>query len=240
MRPEIEPRVHALVQRVDSLSQWERAELGRSLRRAGWTYSEIAEVIPAAKSTIAGWCRTILLQPEQVAAIRTRTGSQEGIPRDTQRKRRRERQAIIETGTLEAAIRSEDPVWCAGLMLYWGEGFKTENCLGLANSDVDLLRFFMEWARVYHAPRIEFRAKLNLHADNDEEAAVAHWAAALEIPVSSFNKTFIKPGGTGHRRNHLPHGVLQVRARRSTDYFLKTMGWIEGMRRVWSSDLGSD
>jgi len=125
-------------------------------------------------------------------------------------------------------------------MLYWGEGFKTENCLGLANSDEDLVRLFMEWARRYHNSSIEFRAKLNLHADNDEPTALAHWSAALGIPLSSFNKTFIKSNGTGHRRNHLSHGVIQVRARRSTDYFLKTLGWIQGMRCVWSSELGSD
>jgi len=114
MRPGIEPHVQALLGRVDSLSQWERAELGRALRRAGWTYAEIAEVVPAAKSTIAGWCREIVLHDEQVLAIRERTGSQRGIPPDTQRRRRKERESIVERGASEAALLREDPAWIAG------------------------------------------------------------------------------------------------------------------------------
>lgn len=236
MGPEIEADVSAQLERVDHLSQWERAELGRTLRRAGWTYAEIGSVIPAAKSTIAGWCREITLTKDQIEAIRRRTGSQRGVPRDTQRKRRVQRTVMIESARREAREKSRDPEWCTGVMLYWGEGFKTENCLGLANSDPDLVRLFLGWSRRYLDPSMEFRAKLNLHADNDESAAIAFWADALSLARSDFNKTFIKPAGTGHRRNHLAHGVIQVRARRSTDHFLRTAGWIQGLREVWKSN----
>jgi hypothetical protein len=128
----------------------------------------------------------------------------------------------------------------AGVMLYWGEGFKTENALGLANSDVDLVRFFMEWSRIHLDPKMEFRGKLNLRAGNDESAALRFWSQALSIPPGDFNKTFLKPDGTGHRRNHLKHGVIQVRAGRSTDHFLRTMGWIEGLRTVWMQQQNND
>lgn len=40
----------------DQLTRWERAEVGRALRRLGWTYSEIREVVPVPKGTLAGWC----------------------------------------------------------------------------------------------------------------------------------------------------------------------------------------
>ena len=240
MRPEIEPDARARLQRVDDLSQWERAELGRTLRRAGWTYTEIAAAIPAAKSTIAGWCGGIVLSDAQIEAIKARTGSVRGVPRDTQWRRRQERAAITEEARREARDRSNDPYWSAGVMLYWGEGFKTENCLGLANSDEDLVRLFIDWSRRYHDPLMAFRAKLNLHAGNDEHAALSYWSEALALPRSDFNKTFIKPEGTGHRRNHLRHGVIQVRARSSTDQFLMTLGWIDGLRSVWKSSTAPD
>jgi hypothetical protein len=91
----------------------------------------------------------------------------------------------------------------------------------------------MSWSRRHLDSKMEFRAKLNLHAENDETRAILYWSRALSIPAEHFNKTFIKPEGTGHRRNHLEHGVIQVRARRSTDHFLRTIGWIEGLRSVW-------
>ncbi len=176
MRPELEPRVNELLPQVDGLSQWERAELDRDLRRAGWTYTEIAEVLPAAKSTIAGWCREIELSPAQIRAIKRRTGSPAGIPRNTQRQRRAQRTRIVERARQEAPERATDAVWIAGVILYWGVGFKTENALGLANSVVDLLRLFMSWTRSYLDAIVEFRAKLNLHASWDEHAAIVFWS----------------------------------------------------------------
>ena len=175
----------------------------------------------------------IELSPGQIDAIGRRTGTKAGIPRDTQWRRRAERESIVEAARAEAKSRSADPEWVAGVMLYWGEGFKTENALGLANSDADLMRFLMRWSQRHLDARMEFRAKLNLHAGNDEATAIIYWAEALSIPTERFNKTFIKPEGTGHRRNHLEHGVIQVRARRSTDHFLRAMGWIEGLRGGW-------
>ncbi len=240
MRPALPDDVQRRLKHVSDLSQWERAELGRSLRRLGWTYTEIGAVVPAAKSTIAGWCRGIELSPGQIDAIARRTDTKAGIPRDTQWRRHAERAAIIEAARAEAKCRTADPEWVAGVMLYWGEGFKTENALGLANSDADLMRLFMHWSRTHLDSRMEFRAKLNLHAGNDETTATIYWARALSIPTEHFNKTFIKPEGTGHRRNHLEHGVIQVRARRSTDHFLRTMGWIEGLRSVWMSQQNYD
>lgn len=235
MKPEIPPDVTAHLDSVEALSQWERAELGRMLRRSGWTYTEIAEVIPAARSTIAGWCREIRLSAEQVEAIGRRTGSQRGVPRDTQWRRREQRGAIFNRAQDEARAKSADAAWSTGVVLYWGEGFKTENSLGLANSDDDLVQIFMGWTRQYHDPEARFRAKLNLHSGNDEAAAIDFWSVSLGLSPSSFNKTFIKPEGTGHRRNHLKHGVIQVRVLRSTDHYVRTMGWIEGLRAVWRS-----
>jgi hypothetical protein len=74
----------------EALSRWERSELGRELRRRGMSYSEIMDLIPVKKSTLATWCRDVPLTELQIKAIKERTGSVKGIPRDTQRKRREE------------------------------------------------------------------------------------------------------------------------------------------------------
>ncbi|NNC91958.1 MAG: hypothetical protein HKN80_05660, partial [Acidimicrobiia bacterium] len=50
---ELEP----LIAGFRSLGQWNRAELGRSLRRLGLSYGEIMNLIPVPKGTLAGWCR---------------------------------------------------------------------------------------------------------------------------------------------------------------------------------------
>lgn len=73
------------------LTRWKRAELGRTLRRAGWTYGEIMDLLPVAKGTLAGWCKDIRLTDDQIEAIKARVPTQKGVPRNTQRSRRPDR-----------------------------------------------------------------------------------------------------------------------------------------------------
>ena len=223
-----------------SLTRWERAELGRKLRREGWTYGEIMEVLPVGKGTLAGWCKDIRLSPDQIEEIKARrpAGIRTGIPIDTQRKRRLEIETIRKSAEAEAPFRLTDALWVAGVTLYWGEGSKANNRLELANADPRALRLFMKFARSNHDPEAEFHAALNLHADNDEVRARYWWASALDLPVKNFRKTFIKPDGTGHRKNHLPFGVCRVSLCRSTDALHRTMGWIDGLASYLESGHG--
>lgn len=228
---ELEVAVLERVRAYESLSRWERSELGRELRRLGLSYGEIMELIPVKKSTLATWCRDVTLTPEQIEAIKERRpptpGTRvAGVGRNTQWKRHAEIKEIKAQATREAEHLIDDPLWLAGVTLYWGEGFKTQNQLGMANSDPHALRLFMKWADRFHEPT-GFRAKLNIHADNDEPTAREWWAAELHLDIENFNKSFIKPDGTGHRKNHLAHGVCLVSKRRCADAFHATMAWIE-------------
>ena len=88
---------------------------------------------------------------------------------------------------------------------------------------------YIDWVRAFHDPAAEFVLALHLHEGNDERYAQTYWRRALDLPDAEFHKTFIKPAGTGHRKNTLRHGVCRVVVRRSTDAWLRTMGWIEAI-----------
>lgn len=223
---ELETAVLERVENWDSLSRWEKSELGRRLRRQGLSYGEIMELVPVKKSTLATWCRDIALTAEQIAAIKARRAPEPGLPRDTQRKRHREIEMIRAQARLEAEHLVDDPCWVAGVSMYWGEGFKTQSSLGMANSDPFALRLFIKWSDRYHGQG-EYRARLNLHRENDEPAARRWWAQELSLPTDAFTKSFIKPDGTGHRKNHLPAGVCRINRRRSADALHTTLAWIE-------------
>ncbi len=187
----------------EQLSRWERSELGKDLRRVGLSYREIMELVPVKKSTLATWCRDIVLTDEQLAEIKERNPSVPSTPRDTQRKRHRIIELIKAQAELEALHLQDDPFWVAGVSLYWGEGFKTRSELGMANADPHALRLFMRWTETYLPPSTGFTARVNLHADNDEPSARKWWATELGLSLSDFYKSYVKPDGTGHRKNHL-------------------------------------
>lgn len=55
------------------------------------------------------------------------------------------------------------------------------------------------------------------------------------LPIDDFTKSYVKPDGTGHRKNHLPYGVCTLLRRRSADAFVITMAWIEFLQQEFGS-----
>lgn len=227
MRPEVPADLLRQAAQWSDLHRWERSELGKALRRLGLTYGEIRKIIPVPKGTLSGWCRGIELPEEQVAAIRERTPSQKGIPKDTQWKRRLQIDHLRAEAATEALHLQRDPAWVGGVALYWGEGSKADRRLSISNSDPRLLAMFMKWVETYLDPTPTYSLALNLHADNDELLARRYWSGILGVPLSCFTKTHVKAEGTGHRKNHLRHGVCRVLVRKSTDAWVRTMVWVD-------------
>lgn len=223
------PEVAKAAGRWQELSQWERAELGRGLRRQGWTYGEIMDVLPVGKGTLAGWCKEIRLSQEQIKAIKARVPSQKGIPKDTNWRRRLEVDGVREAARTSYLTLRQDPLWVAGLTMYWAEGAKTTPRLGMANTDPRALRLFIAWVRRYLDSTAEFVLALHLHAGNDDDLAKRWWADALGLENVQFHKTFVKPPGTGHRKNRWLHGVCRVQVRRSANAYNTTMAWIDSL-----------
>jgi len=232
MRPDIPNDLLALARQWDELHRWERSELGKALRRLGLTYGEIRDIIPVPKGTLSYWCRDVDLTPAQIAAIRDRSdpGSRIGIPVDTQHKRRHEIERIRAEARTYAESHIDDAFFVAGIALYWGEGAKTRNSCSLTNADPAALRTFIAWIRSYVDADAEFVLSLHLHEGNDDRSSQAYWRRQLGLVDAPFTRTFIKPRGTGHRKNQLPHGVCRVRMRNPADHWNRIMVWIEVVR----------
>ena len=193
------------------------------------------DALPVGKGTLAGWCKEIRLTTEQIDAIKERVPGQKGVPRDTQRRRRAEIEAIRSDAAVEAVERVDDPFWTAGLVMYWAEGTKASNRLELTNSDPRALRLFISWTRRFHRPEAEFVLELHMHEGNEDAGARLFWASALGLVDPPFHATFVKPAGTGHRKNHLVHGVCRVSMTKSSDAFHRTMAWIDVVADLYLS-----
>lgn len=224
---ELEAEVLERVGTWESLSRWEKSELGKDLRHLGLSYGEIMELVPVKKSTLATWCREVRLTTDQIEAIRQRRAQEPGIPRDTNWRRREEIEQLRSIARELALELADDPFWIAGLVLYWAEGTKGRNRVSMANADPRALRLFIRWLRTYVDPGATFTIHLHLHEGNDEGAAKRYWRCETGLDHANFYKTFIKPRGTGHRKNHLPHGICTVRMRRASDSWNVIMEWID-------------
>ncbi|MGH8946737.1 MAG: hypothetical protein ACRDVL_11390 [Acidimicrobiia bacterium] len=226
---ELEGKFLQRVGEWESMSRWERSELGRELRRLGLSYGEIMELIPVKKSTPATWCRDVKLTEDQIEAIKERRAPEPGIPRNTNWRRLEEIDQLREIASDLLPELIEDPLWIAGLILYWAEGSKGRNHVSMANTDPRALRLFIQWIRTFVKPSARFSLALHLHEGNDEAAARRFWQAETGLYEANFYTTFIKPKGTGHRKNHLEHGVCTVRMRKPADAWNIVMEWIDAL-----------
>lgn len=221
------------VARWPELKGWERKELGQKLRRLGLSYREIAEIVPVAKGTLSAWCRDVEVTDEQQARLREKrprlaARQAQGV---TMRRRALERRAAIRAAAREeAGSLAQDPFWSAGVVAYWAEGSKRSNRLSFSNSDPRLVCLFIAWVQRYLEVGLDrVTVRLHLHDGQDEAERKALWLAATGVPKDQFGKTFIKPEGTGHRKNILYQGTAEVCVRRSTDLFHRVMGWIDSL-----------
>ncbi len=234
---ELEAEVLERVWTWKSLSRWEKSELGKDLRRLGLSCGEIMDLIDVKKSTLATWCREVRLSSEQIEAIKKRRAQIPGLPRDTNWRRRGEIQELRAVARDLVPELATDPFWVAGLVLYWAEGAKTRNFVSMANTDPRALRLFVHWVRTFIDPTARFSLHLHLHEGNNDVAAQAYWRKETGLATANYHKTFIKPKGTGHRKNHLAHGICTVKVRRAPDPWNIIMEWIDILALHFGLDI---
>lgn len=223
----------ARVARWDELKRWERREIGQTLRKMGLSYREIRAVVPVPKGTLSEWCADIdLSEPHarRLADMRPDLAALRDAGTRRRMEARRARSEIRSAGRIEALQLVRDPLWIAGAVAYWSEGSKTSS-LRFTNSDDDLVRLFLRWGACYlDLSQERFTVSLHLHSGQDDEERKSFWSWRTGIPLERFGKTYIKPEGTGHRKNVLYAGTASVKVSRSGALLQRVLGWIDVLR----------
>ncbi|MFP5254504.1 MAG: hypothetical protein ACLGI8_01510 [Acidimicrobiia bacterium] len=126
----------------------EKQNRARDLRAEGWTLSEICEAVGCSRSSASLWCRHVVVDEAVLAARRRQRllNGNEGARQRGPNKLQRLKQAEIEAGIAEG-FREIGSVSCrdleiAALMLYAGEGAKSDGTIRLANTDPRLIGLF--------------------------------------------------------------------------------------------------
>lgn len=205
---------------------WTLKEKAQRLRLEGLSYSEILNHIPVAKSTISLWCRDVVLTQKQKERLgEKRDHSLKGI-HAIQKMFWKKRCDAFEDGVrMTKTIRNHR--FFSGLMLYWAEGDKTIHC-AIANSDERIIRFMMQWFQDFYDIKPESMGiHLHLHSGQNEKKMKEYWSSLTGVPLQNFRKSFVKPEGSGYRKNILYNGTVKLHPRGSSTYLLfKVLGAI--------------
>lgn len=209
-------------------------EKARKLRAQGWSYKEICEIVPVTKSSISLWCSDIPLT--KIQRIRLKKLSLGAAARgrktwaDLRRATRQEllrklaKQAQSDIGTLSKRER-----FVAGIMLYAGEGDKTQERIGMANSNPAILQFMLEWfIEFLELDRDHFHVHLYLHVGRSEPKAREFWAKTLRIRKSQIVYVYRPEPRPSHKGNIHKFGVCSIRFHNGLAH-RRLMAWVRAV-----------
>lgn len=206
------------------------------LRKKGLSYKSILSRLEVSKSTLSLWLRDIELTPVQIKNLLT---SQEKGRYVAAQKKKLDRvkrtKEIVDSARSELPLLVENPLFIAGLCLYWAEGAKnpTES-VKFANSDETMILFMMKWFReVCLVPDSKFRVHLHIHDLHVKKDVGQYWSELVNIPLGQFYKPYIKHTSLGQRRNILYNGTCSITIS-DKKLFRKILGWKVGLREFYN------
>jgi hypothetical protein len=187
----------------------ERAR-ARELRAQAWTMPEIAEHLGVSRSSVSLWTRDVPFDPGARRSSRT-----DRRPRGSDHPMRRRKLAEIARFDAEGRERlshlTDRELLVAGVALYAGEGAKTDGTVSMANTNPQLLAFFVAWLRrCFEVDEARLRARLYLHRGLDLEAATRSWSQALGVPMERFGKPYRAADDASRRHTKHPLGCATV------------------------------
>lgn len=210
------------------------------LRREGYTYREILEKIPVAKSTLSLWLRSVGLakaQAQRLTEKRIKAGRRGGQSRRIAREQ--EVRHFLGTGLKDVGRLSKRELWLIGIALYWAEGSKQHAHLPstgilFGNSDVHMITVFMRWLEIMGISNDDIYFELYIHENRKREKRAFRewWAHTLEVDVARIDRIYWKRNTVLTNRTNtgdLYHGLLRIKVRSSTVLNRRINGWIAGI-----------
>lgn len=201
------------------------------LRKKGWSYRDIQNEVPVAKSTISNWLKDLPLSQEEKACLKRRTNS--NISRGRAKaaaaltRNRLEREAGIKReAEYEFNVHKHNPFFQVGLALYWAEGAKRDSVCSLINSDPEMVSLFVSWLEQFGGvSRETLHARLFIHKQYAHENPERFWAEKLLIPEKLFKRTVYKASNSTVKKRSQYMGCLRVGVPKSKGLLIKMKMW---------------
>ena len=167
------------------------------LRHKGFSYNEILEHIPVAKSTISRWCNEIILTDEQKERLVEKKRNAPLIKGKIEQKKQSEKEAKqwAKDKILDLLDTKKDNILLiSGILLYWAEGahFTNKSAIEFTNTDskmiIQMIKFFRD---ILEIPKNKLRIMIRLRDKNKIELAEKHWSNVTGIKRENFKRVEI-------------------------------------------------
>lgn len=183
-----------------------------ALRRRGYSFREISEILNVSKSTASLWTRDVKLSKRAHKRIEELSIKGRRKANNTNwQKRITEDEAIL--GEVEKYFADKKfsgldlRIACA--LLYWCEGSKG-NKMTFTNSDPEMIKFYLTILRsAFVIDEKKFRVVVHLHSYHNMEKQLSFWSHITSIPLTQFTKPFLKKN-TGINKKPGYQGCINI------------------------------
>lgn len=200
------------------------------LRKKGYTYNQILEVVPVSKSSVSLWLKDSVLTEAEMSVLKRRknTNISRGRIRaaaSLRRARESRDKKIFDEAKREFSAHVRNPFFQLGIALYWAEGAKRSSAFGFTNSDREMLMVMIHWMREFlGCSEEEIRLRVFTHKSFAHERHEEVWSRWLEIPLERFGKTVYKSQGLMVKKRPNYTGCVRVELGK-VRYFRKISYW---------------
>lgn len=201
------------------------------MRSTGKSYNEIRDALKIPKATLSdwfskeNWSNDIRKKLTETAyeghAVRMRE-----LDRIRGEHLKKVYEEALEEAVTEFAQLKYNPLFIAGIMLYWGEGDKvTKHSTRLTNVDPGLIRLFVTFLeKVCQIPRTKIRAHVLIYPDLSPQNCIHYWSTQSGLTPAHFIKCTTIQGR--HKTKRLSYGICMINV--SSVYFkIKIAKWLE-------------
>jgi len=164
------------------------------MRQKGMSYSQIKEKLGISKSTLSGWLYNMPLSEARIRELQADSPIRIEKYRNTMRAKREKKFAeAYQEISQKIGKLTQRELFLSGLFLYWAEGSKTtKGTVGLTNTNPTMLKFYINWLKLFGYSKKDFSVHLHLYSDMNIKRQEKYWSRELDIPLSQFRKSYIK------------------------------------------------
>jgi hypothetical protein len=202
------------------------------LRLKGYSYSQIKNTLGISKSTLSGWLAPYPLSEERLIELKDDPKRVERYRNTMAQKRADRLDLVYKKVEKDIGKLTDREIFITGLFLYWGEGFKADNCTtSISNTDPKVIKFFLKWLYLMGIDKKDIFFKLQLYSDMNVENEISFWLEQLGLPKSCLRGCRIKESRLIDLtyKNGFGHGTcnLGVYNRDTKEYITTSLRYIK-------------
>lgn len=184
-----------------------------SLRKKGFSYNEILDVVPVGHGTISRWCRAIELTEKQKNRIKDKKRNTPLIKNSMESSLINKEKDREWARKMMGKIRMNDKdLLLSGIMLYWAEGFnsdKSQNAV-FTNTDPEIIKIVMRFFReIFLVDKIKIMVRIG--EKGNARRAEKYWSKITGLLAESFQKTeILKLKENSKSLERCPNGICRI------------------------------